>query len=779
MRFMGQAFLASGLLLSAFSAAAAQDTRLDPGPLEPFFRKYCSDCHMEGASKGGLDLDRAPVDLRDAESLRRWVRLYDRVAAGEMPPPKKDRAPAAERKAFLQALEGSLTRADLARRKVVLRRLNRIEYENSVRDLFGVHVDVRDLLPEDASLYGFDTMGEALAASAELVTAYLEAADAVLDAAYGPDKEPKRLSVRFPLLQDVQAHVGNLFRETPDGVALFSAGYCPSTARSFRPQDAGTYRVRIHAKGFQSERPVTMRVEAGDVIVHRRPFRVVGFFDLPTDRLTTVEFTERFARGDTFHPKPFGTAGSGKHDHPGPGIVVGDVEVEGPLEAWPPPSREALLGGADPVKGTIEDARRVLAGLLPRAFRRPPAPGAVEPFLALVQARLDAGRPYREALRVGLKGVLLSPDFLFRREPAAEGRVDDFALAARLSYFLWSTAPDEALLDAAATGRLRTPAGLREETERLLRSPKAAAFTRHFTGQWLQLRDIDFTEPDKKLYPEFDDLLKASMVAETEATFAEILGEDRSLLEFIDSGWAMLNARLAEHYGIPGIEGQALRRVALPKDSPRGGVLTQGAVLKVTANGSNTSPVIRGVWILDKILGQPAPPPPPGVPAVEPDIRGTTTLREQLAKHRYAPSCGGCHVKIDPPGFALENFDVIGGWRDRYRSLGVGDRVDRFVDRSARVRVQYRLGPPVDASGETASGEAFKDVRDFKRILLQDPDALGRALAGKLLAYALGRGIGFSDREDVARIVAAVRERNYGFRSLVHEVVRSAAFVSP
>lgn len=778
MSFLGPAFAA---WIGVFSLqAAAPDSRLDPRPLQPTFRKFCADCHLDGASKGGLDLGALPTDLHDAETMRRWVRVYDRVRDGEMPPPKKERIAPAEQDSFLKALGAGLTRADLARRKVILRRLNRAEYENTVREIFGVHADVRDLLPEDASLHGFDTMGEALAASAELIQAYLQAADLVLDAAFGPDKEPKRVALKFPLAQDVKQHIGDLFRETPDGVALFSSGYCPSIPRSFIAKEDGTYRVRIHAKGFQSERPVTMSVHVGDVIVRRRALHLVGHYDLPTDRMSVIEFTDRFGRGDAFHPMPFGTAGSGKKDHAGAGIVVGDIEVEGPLEPWPPPSRAALLGGADPVKGTLEEARGTLTRLLPVAFRRPVAPAAVEPFLALVKAELDAGRPYREALRVGIKALLVAPEFLFRKEPAAAGGgVDDFALASRLSYFLWSTMPDAALREAAGRGDLRTPAGLRAQAERLLQDPKAAAFTRNFTGQWLRLRDIDFTEPDRKLYPEFDELLKASLVAETEAYFNEILRGDRSLLEFIDSDWAMLNRRLAEHYGVPGVEGLEIRRVELPKDSPRGGVLTQGAVLKVTANGTNTSPVVRGVWVLDRILGQPAPPPPPGIPAVEPDIRGTTTLREQLAKHRSVPSCAGCHSKIDPPGFALENFDVIGGWRDRYRSVGAGDRVDKYVDVHAKVRVQYKLGPPVDASGELPGGAAFKEIRDFKKLLLRDKDGLAAALTGKLLAYALGRSMGFADRAEIARIVASVKPGNYGFRSLILELVQSPVFRAP
>jgi len=774
---VGQAFLAM-LGVCSFQAPPS-DAAIDSRPYQPYFRKYCGDCHLEGTAKGGLDLGMLPTDLRDAETLRRWVRIYDRVHAGEMPPAKKERAGSAEQEPFLKTLGAGLTRGDLARRKVILRRLNRIEYENTVRELFGVQADVRDLLPEDATLHGFDTMGEALAASAELVQGYLQAADVVLDEAYGPEKEPKHVSLKFPLAKDVKQHIGDLFRETPEGVAMFGAGYCPSIPRSFYCRDEGSYRVRIHAKGYQSERPVVMSVHAGDVVVHRRPQHLVGHYDLPTDRMTVIEFTDRFGKGDTFHPKPFGTSGAGKKDHPGPGIIIGDIEIEGPLEAWPPPSRAALLGGGDPVKGTLEDARGVLTRLLPRAFRRPVAPAAVEPFLALVKATLDEGRPYREALRVGIKGVLVAPEFLFRKEPAAEGGVDDYALATRLAFFLWSSMPDAALLEAAGSGALRTPAGLRAQTERLLSDPKAVAFTKNFTGQWLRLRDIDFTEPDRKLYPEFDELLKASMVAETETYFDEILKGDRSLLEFIDSDWAMLNRRLAEHYGVPGVQGLELRRVTLPKDSPRGGLLTQGAVLKVTANGTNTSPVVRGVWVLDRILGKPSPPPPAGVPSVEPDIRGTTTLREQLAKHRGVPSCSVCHAKIDPPGFALENFDVIGGWRDRYRSVGAGDRVDKYVDVYAHVRVQYKLGPPVDASGQLAGGEAFQEIRDFKKLLLRDPDGLAGALTGQLLAYALGRSPGFSDRPEIARIVAAVKPKHYGFRSLILELVQSPVFRAP
>ena len=778
------AILASALILPA---GTAQDpgipAPLKAAPLRPFLKKHCNDCHADGAAKGGLRLDELSSDLRDPETMRKWVRVHDRVKAGEMPPKKKARPSAPELEPFLRHLEQSLTRADRVRREVFLRRLNRTEYENTVRTLFGIHVDVKNLLPEDVSAHGFDNVGEALASSSELIQAYLEAADKTLDAVYGPARKPKQIKMRFPILQDVERHIGNLFRKTPDGVAMFHSGYSPSAIRSMRVRDAGTYRIRIHAKAFQSKEPVTMSVYAGDVITNRRARHLVGYYDLPTDKMTVIEFEDRFLRYDTFHPKPFGTVGSTreKWKYAGPGIVIGDIEVEGPLEAWPPPSRIRLLGGADPEKGTMKDARAILSRVLARAFRRPTAPEDVEPYAALAEAALKKNRPFIEALRVGLKGILCSPEFLFLEEPVSEGTaaIDDFALASRLSFFFWSTMPDETLMRLAARGELHNPATLRAQTERLLKDPRAEQFTKNFTGQWLDLRDIDFTEPDRKLYPEFDNLLKHSMVQETRRFFAEVLRNDLSLANFVDSDWTILNERLAKHYGIEGVKGQAFRRVKLPDDSVRGGVLTQGSVLKVTANGTNTSPVLRGVWVLKNIVGKPTQPPPPDVPAIEPDIRGATTLRQQLDKHRNSPRCASCHRRIDPPGFALENFDVIGSWRTWYRSLGKGERVNRYVNRHASVRVRYRKGPDVDATGKTEDGRAFSDIREFKKILLEDKDRIARCLAEKLLTYALGRGMGFSDRRAVDAIVAKLRSRNYGFRTLVHDIVQSKTFRNP
>jgi hypothetical protein len=308
----------------------------------------------------------------------------------------------------------------------------------------------------------------------------------------------------------------------------------------------------------------------------------------------------------------------------------------------------------------------------------------------------------------------------------------------------------------------------------MLNDPKARAFTENFTGQWLNLRNIKATDPDANLYPEFDPLLEYSMPLETYHFFEEILKNDRSLLEFVHSDWSMLNGRLADHYGIAGVKKQHFRKVALPAHLHRGGVLTQAGVLKVTANGTGTSPVVRGVFVLDRILGKPVAPPPGDVPAIEPDIRGAVTIREQLARHRSVPACASCHTRIDPPGFALESFDPIGGWRENYRVTGSRKyRPRKTFD--GRV-VAYADGPKVQCADRMPGGKPFANIDGLKKLLLEDPDQIARALTQRLLVYATGHGLELTDRETVEKIVAAVRTRKYGFRTLLHEIVRSEAF---
>jgi hypothetical protein len=420
-------------------------------------------------------------------------------------------------------------------------------------------------------------------------------------------------------------------------------------------------------------------------------------------------------------------------------------------------------------KNPEADTAAVLKRFAARAFRRIVSDDEVKPFVAVVKKRLAEKYSFEAAVRVGLKAIMVSPEFLFLGGKV--GKLDDFALASRLSYFLWSTMPDDELFKLAAAGKLSQPEALRTQVDRMLASPKARQFTENFVGQWLNLRDIDFTAPDFRLYPEYDEALKVAMLTEAHLFFEALLKENLSVANVVASDFTFANGRLAKHYGIPGVDGMEMRRVPLPPNLHRGGFLTMAGVLKVSANGTNTSPVVRGAYVLDRILGTPPAPPPAGVPAVEPDIRGATTIRDQLAKHRSTPTCNACHAKIDPPGFALENFDVIGGWRDNYRSLGRGDVV--VVEGR---RMPYHKGLKIDPS-DAFNGEKFANIDDLRRILLKDKEQLARALAEKLVAYSTGAAPTALDRPEVEAIVKRTRDRGYGVRSLVHEVVQSKLFL--
>ena len=503
--------IVSILLVGAVHVVAA------PKELARVVESYCVDCHEGAESAGNLNLAKLDFDLANAENVRLWTLVHDRLAKGEMPPPRKSQPSAAAKSTALAQLHSSLTKASKAQSDVVLRRLNRREYQNTVRDLFHIDVQVNGL-PEDSSLDGFDSVGEGLAVSAEAMQAYLNAADQVLDAVFGPPKKPRfiRHETSLPDQKDwkgrpqLDKHYGKMFRRTKDGLVIFQSGYCPTSLVNFSRLRApvGTYRGRIKARAINSEKPVTMRILAGDTIVNRRERHLVGYFDVPAE-WTWIEFEDRLVEPNgTFQPTCYGTEDTRKNADTwkGAGIEIADIEIECPLEKWPPPSRRALLGEGDVNTATEEDAKAIIDRLLPRAFRRPVRPDESVAYLQLF--REEQGRGFEPALRVALKAVLCSPEFLFLDEP--EGAVlNQHALAARLSYFLWSSKPDAQLTQLAGAGRLRGV--LAEQVERMLRDPKAEAFTENFTGQWLNLRDLDFTEPDPKLYPEYDELLRLSM----------------------------------------------------------------------------------------------------------------------------------------------------------------------------------------------------------------------------------------------------------------------------
>jgi hypothetical protein len=811
---IGMSVLVVGIVLSGLgvTGSSMQACGQDAGPSNAkqpddlpglFFAKHCQACHGGSKPKGDFQLKSLMRDFSDKDNRLHWLAVLEQVEAGNMPPAKRPRPSAKEVKGLTDWISERVAKAEADQRatqgRVVLRRLNRNEYANTVRDLLGVNVELKDLLPLNASSSGFDNSAEALHVSSYLMENYLAAADRVLDAAIANGPRPRTIKQRYDIKDEKTVKpTGSVYRHLDDGVAIFSSWVSANiqvTLWRFQSRQPGRYRFRISGYGFQTDKLVTFHVKAGPMNAAAQQY-LIDYFEVPANKPTVVEFVEQMESNHTIRivtdglgaiPPKVKKIGADKYT--GPGLVVQWVDVEGPLlDSWPPPSHRQLLGDLRQMRDPnnrnrqevvsqepVLDAERILRDFTRRAFRREVTDEDIKPFLARVQTKLAENYSFEQALRVGLKAVLVSPHFLFLREKAGNANqaapLDDFALASRLSYFLWSSMPDEQLLTLAGQRKLRQPETLHEQVERMLRDPKAAAFTENFAGQWLGLRAIDDTTPDRMLYPEYDDILKVSMVKETLLFFDEVLKNDLSLTNFVASDFTMLNGRLAKHYGIPDVEGLEFRKVSLPPESHRGGVLTMASVLKVSANGTTTSPILRGAWVLDRILGTPPPKPTVDVEAVEPDIRGATTIREQLAMHRQNAACATCHVKIDPPGFALENFDVIGGWREHYRSVGSGEPA--FVNGR---KMRYLNGPHVDASDVLPDGRRFQNIDEYKQLMLDDKDQLARSLASKLLAYATGATPTTADNPEIDAIVSRIRDQDYGLRSLVHEVVQSQVF---
>jgi hypothetical protein len=792
------------LLASSLAAAPPTETSADQiqfdASIQPLLSRHCVDCHSGETPKGKLRLDQLPPDFADAVTRERWSTVVERMKSGQMPPKGQAQVPAADIQAVTEWLSPRITEGERAARelfgRVVLRRLNRTEYENTINDLLGINARLKEQLPEDGSANGFDNAAAAHHTSSFLMEKYLEAADTALSMAISNRPKPPPSTTKRHSLKDghpVRGTTEDVYRFLDDGevVCFTSSEWHNVGATQFYPHEAGTYRFRISASTFQDEgKPVTFRVTVSGTRLTGKS-GLVGYYDAPVGKPKVIEFTRHMEPRTTVTLLPYGLAHAntvnmvGGEYWNGPGLAIQYIDVEGPLnETWPPESHRRLFGDM-PQKNVpaynfrervevaseqpLVDAERILTSFMSRAFRHSVTGDDVAPFVAIVKARMDSGYTFEPAVRAALKGVLISPEFLFLREKP--GKLDAFALASRLSYFLWNTMPDEELFALAEQHKLSDPQVLHQQVERMLTSPRAAAFTDNFVGQWLGLREIDATEPSHIVYPEFDHLLKVSMLRETELFFEAVLREDLSLTNFVASDFAMLNGRLGKHYGIPGLVGWEFHKTPLPADSHRGGMLTMASVLKVTSNGTTTSPVMRGAWVLDRILGTPPAPPPDGVSAIDPDIRGATTIREQLAKHRSDAACATCHVKIDPPGFALESFDCIGGWRDSYRVTGNGSAV--IIDGR---RMPYHKGKAVDPSDITEDGQPFRNVDEFKQLLLRDKDQLARALATKLVTYSTGSAPTRIDRPAIDAIVQKTRDRNYGFRSLVHEVVQSDLF---
>ncbi len=824
---------------------------------KPFLQKYCFECHDADTKKGGLNLEALQFDL--ATNFNQWVKIADRVATGDMPPKKKARPDGKDLRTFTNSLSSSLMTFDLAKvaqeGRATKRRLNRYEYEETLRDLLSLpYLEVKAFLPEDSESHGFNKIGDALDVSHVQMARYLTAADFALRAAMAPKSEPPETQTNrfytwqerefwgkiklegplnrrtFPLVGlDLQTNImveqrprmqktEDPERRGKESMAVVVSTYEPTEIRfgGFRAAVAGKYKLKFAgysinmgpkytgvSKSARSE-PVTIYAETPP-----RSLRKLGSFDFDPEP-TEHELEVWLLAGETIRPDAARLFRSRPPDHKNPlataegmpGVAFSWMEVVGPIvNQWPPPGHQLLFGNlpvqdlppdattnrAGVVRRTPggvqvisyqpeKDAEQLLHAFIENAYRHPVRDNDVAPFIGIVHRALQNDYSFTDAMIAGYTGVLCSPAFLYFEEKP--GRLDDWAIAERLSYFLWNSCPDAELRALAAKGELHQRKTLRAQTERMLSDPRSARFVDAFLDYWLDLRTIAGTAPDEELYPDYqlDDLLSESVIGETQGFFTELIQQDLPARNLVSSDFAILNERLATHYGIPDVRGVALRKVSLPADSVRGGLLTQASVLKVTANGTSTSPVKRGAWILTRILGQPPEPPPASVSAVDPDIRGATTIREQLAKHRNQESCNACHRTIDPPGFALESFDVMGGWRERYRSVGSGDRVKGIGHNGNNFH--FSLGPPVDSSGETADGEKFADIREFKRCLLKDDEPLARNLLQQFIVYSTGAPIRYSDRPEIAKILAKTKESGYGVRTLIYELVQSDLFLN-
>lgn len=589
-----------------------------------------------------------------------------------------------------------------------------------------------------------------------------------------------------------------------DGVATFLGGEANHNivVKPFRVEQSGYYKLRVNGWSLINDHGKLLPGEVpGTVAFYSPTGRLLGRCDLPPDTPTTSEVTVWLNEGEPVEYLAISNlvqqwhlpAGKLKpyvfHHFKAHGIALRWFEMEGPLnEQWPPESHKILLGNLPLEESKSEnsklpyrvvtndpqaDARRLLRGFAARALRRPLKDGDLAIPLAQTNARLRRGDTFINALFAGYRAILVSPEFLLLEEKP--GKLDAWALASRLSFFLTNSPPDHLLRRAAADGSLLKDDELRKHTERLLKHQNKHRFVEHFLGGWLDLHHIDLTQPDENLYPDFNPFLSESLVEETHAFFTEMLQNNLGILNIIDSDFLTINQRVAELYNINDVQGSHIRKVSRPSDSPRGGLLTQGSLLKITANGTTTSPVVRGTFVLDRLLGDPPPPPPSAVPAIEPDISGAVTIRDQLAKHREDPACASCHRKIDPPGFALESFDVMGGFRDHYRAtLQAGEQgiKKRFNGKPAR----FKHGLSVDSSGNLDTGEAFSNISEFRHLLSSRERDLAHNLLERLIVYSTGAPVSFADRAEVSEILDRLEADSFGLRSMIHEIVQSQLF---
>ena len=745
--------------------------------------RYCLSCHNDRLKRGGLALD--TVAAHDVgQNTEVWEKVLRKVRARQMPPVGMPRPDEATYEAAIASLETSLDRAAAAHpnpgRTATLRRLTRTEYQNAIRDLLALDVDVASLLPADESSYGFDnvTVGDL---SPTLLDRFVSAAEKISRVAVGrPGRSPGGDTIRIPADLTQEEHLEGLPVGTRGGALV----------RYTFPLD-GEYEIQIrltrdrneHVEGLNEAHDLELLLDRARVQLFtvKPPQREAGFSEDYQPSHATVDQHLKIrvpvtagphALGVAFLKNPSALLETGRqpyqahfnfYRHPRIQPAVYSISIIGPYSAKGPgetPSRRRIFASRPASPGDEDGAaRRILSALMRRAYRRPvTSADLLGPVALYRQARSEEG--FEAGVELALSAVLVSPQFLFRVEhdpanvpPHTAYRISDLELASRLSFFLWSSIPDDELLDVAIAGKLHEPPVLERQVRRMVADARSRALVTNFASQWLRLRNLASITPDMRLFPDFDDNLRQAFRQETELFVESILREDRSALDLLTADYTFVNERLAKHYRIPHVYGDRFRRITLDGDTERGGLLRHASILTVTSYATRTSPVIRGRWILENILGVPPPPPLPDAPALKDNtVDGNLSVRKRLAEHRSNPTCAACHDLMDPVGLSLEKFDAIGRWRT------------------------VEEGAPIDGSGGLPDGSQFTDVHGLERALLRHPELFVGTFAEKLLTYALGRGVDYDDAPAIRAIVREARSHNFRVSSIVLGIVKSQPF---
>jgi hypothetical protein len=753
---VGLVWLGCICVTSSLAADQVSRERDFRAKVQPLLKKYCADCHGGGVTEGDLDLDRFESARDVLRGREEWLKVLQKLAVAAMPPKDADQPSPAERRLLMAWVDDVINHFDCEAEarpgRVTLHRLNQVEYRNTIRDLVGVDYEPAQDFPADDVGYGFDNIGDVLSLPPILLEKYLDAAEVIAN------KAIVRGGSRLPLIarkSGAELRGGTRVIDRVKGSKIIvSNGLMTTTVKIAKP---GKYEIHVTAYGDQAgNEPVKMGLLFDG--------KQITTFNVKATATKPGEYTAetRVTAGDHeiavsflndyYRPKE----ANGDRN-----MIVNSIVVRGPLGSEQPrPASHQAIVFVMPGKNVTEQqaTSRIVERLASRAFRRPATKREVDRLSGLAAAARDRGQTFEQSIQLAMQAILISPNFIFRveadpNEGQTERQLNDYELASRLSYFLWSTMPDAALYRDAWGGKLSDGDTLRRHVQRLLKDKRARALVDNFAAQWLNLRKFDELEPSPRHFPAFTPQLRDDMRKETSYFFGYIVREDRSVLELLSADYSYLNERLAQHYGIPDVKGMAFRRVSLA-NSPRGGIITQGSILTLTSNPTRTSPVKRGKWILENLLGQPPPPPPPDIPDLDDEKRMLKgSIREQLEQHRANPACAVCHEQMDGLGFALENFDAIGGWR------------------------QFDGPYIVNPMAELPSGEKFNGPKELAQVLRQTKQQeFVRCLSEKLLTYALGRGLEYYDKCAVDKIAAAVVKNDFRFSAMVVAIVESEPF---